>query len=109
MKVTITARHCEISPELREQANAQLENMQKEFDKISRADVIFLEDGPTPQAEITIQSYRHLFNAKGKGASHEQALGVAVEKAERQIRKFKDKLIGRREVREKEKETPTVA
>ena len=107
MKITITARHCEIGQELREQANAQLENMQNEFDKISRADVIFLENGQTPQAEVTIQSYRHLFNAKGQGVSHEQAFGVAIEKAERQIRKFKDKLIGRREIREKE--TPTVA
>ena len=104
MKTTITARHCEISQETRDQIGESLQNLRTIFDRVSRADVVFAMNGPTPIAEITVQFHRQAFNAKGEGVSHEQAFSVAQEKAERQLRKFKDKLIGRRGI----KEQPTV-
>ena len=100
MKTTITARHCEVTQDLRTQVEGQLENLLAIFDRVSRADVVFAENGPTPTAEITVQFHRQSFNSKGEGISHEQAFNIAYEKAERQLRKFKDKMIGRRDAKE---------
>ncbi len=100
MKVTITARHCDISQELRQQTTEDIQGLLTIFDNVSRADVIYAEDGPTPQAEVTVHWNQKGFNAKGEGVSHQQAFSVALERAERQLRKFKDKMIGRRDTKE---------
>jgi len=102
MQVTTTARHCEISQEFRERIVNEAEKLRKIWDRINRADVILSDDAGVQRAEVTLYLNQQVFNAKGQGISHQQAFGIALEKAERQLRKYKGKLVGRRSANVKE-------
>lgn len=96
MQISITARHCEISQSFRDRVNAEAESLRKIWDRINSAEVVLSEDAGVPRAELTIRLNQQEFNAKGQGVSLHQAFGIALEKAERQVRKYKGKLVGRR-------------
>jgi putative sigma-54 modulation protein len=96
MQVFITARHCEISQSFREHITSETEKLTKIFERVNRADVILSEDAGVSHAEITFSVKEQTFNSKGQGISHTLAYDMALEKAERQLRKFKGKLVGRR-------------
>jgi len=101
MRTHITARHTDISQGFRSSITNDLEGLTRIFSRINAADVIIAVDAGTPIAEITVRLNHHVFFAKSEGASLTQAFAVALEKAERQIRKYKGKLVGRRTVEHK--------
>lgn len=105
MHVSITARHCEISQRFRDRITKDTESLKKIWDRINSAEIVLSEDASVQRADVTIRLYQHVFNAKGQGASHQQAFGIALEKAERQLRKYKGKLVGRRNGHAKETAT----
>ena len=100
MQVNITARHCEISATFRGRIIEEAQELHKIFDRIESADVIVANDAGIHKAEVTIRLAQHVMNAKAEGVTIRQAYGAALEKAERQIRKFKGKLVGRRSPKE---------
>jgi putative sigma-54 modulation protein len=102
MHVNITARHCELSQGFRDRITQEAESLRKIWDRINSAEVVLSEDAGVQRADVTIRLSQHVFNAKGQGASHQQAFGIALEKAERQLRKYKGKLVGRRNGHPKE-------
>jgi len=107
MQVLITARHCDISQRFRDRITAEAESLRKIWDRINSAEIVLSEDAGVQRADVTIRLSHHVFNARGQGATHQQAFGVALEKAERQLRKFKGKLVGRRNGQQREISTVT--
>ncbi|OQB35413.1 MAG: Ribosome hibernation promoting factor [Candidatus Latescibacteria bacterium ADurb.Bin168] len=105
MQVFITARHCEISQTFRDRITSEVEKLTKIFERINRVEIIVSEDSGVSQVEINFTVNQQAFNAKGQGASHQLAFDIALEKAERQLRKFKGKLVGRRAIAAKEDQT----
>lgn len=96
MRINITARHIEISPEFRERITADIEGFSRIIDRINTVDVTVSDDSGVPQADIVFRLDQNDFKARGQGNNLPQAFDIAVEKAERQLRKHKGKLIGRR-------------
>lgn len=102
MHVSVTARHCEINQLFRDRMAAEAESLRKIWDRINSAEIVLSEDAGVQRADLTIRLNHHAFNARGQGSTHQQAFTIAVEKAERQLRKYKGKLVGRRHENTKE-------
>jgi putative sigma-54 modulation protein len=105
MRVTITVRHCEIEQPLRERITRETEGLSGIFDRIVNADVVLEEDAGIARAEIVLHFNQQVFNSSGEGATHSQAFDIAYEKMERQLRKYKGKLVGRRSEKPEQKST----
>lgn len=102
MHVSITARHCDVSQGFRDRMTTETESLKKIWDRIDSAEIVLSEDAAVQRADVTVRLSQHVFNARGQGTTHQQAFGIALEKTERQLRKYKGKLVGRRNGRPKE-------
>jgi ribosomal subunit interface protein len=87
MQMTITARHCDISEELRERAATVLTRLADHVPRAVDGAVVF-DNSPTAQAEIRLHSGRgEVFVATGEDKDHRSALDRAEEKVKRQMDK----------------------
>lgn len=96
MRINIIARHTEISPEFRERISSDVERFARIIERINTVDVTVTDSAGGPRADIVFRVNQNDFKATGMGSNLQQAFDIAVEKAERQLRKYKGKLIGRR-------------
>ena len=87
MNTSITARHCEISDELRARAETVLGRLASHLSSPIDATVVF-DNAPQASAEIRINGGRdHLFVATGEDRDHRSALDRAEDKIRRQMDK----------------------
>jgi ribosomal subunit interface protein len=88
MHTTITARHCEITDELRERAAAVVDRVGSIASRAIEATVVFDEDGLSRTAEIRLHVARgEVLVATGEADDHRTALDRAEEKLRRQVEK----------------------
>ncbi|HYT05823.1 MAG TPA: HPF/RaiA family ribosome-associated protein [Gemmatimonadales bacterium] len=88
MRITITARHCEIPDELRGRARTLLERLTKVASRPHDGQVLFGEDHGTPTVEVRLHTARGAVHvASAGGADHRTALDRAVGKVRRQLDK----------------------
>jgi ribosomal subunit interface protein len=86
MRTTISARHCEISEELRERAVSVLQRLTALVDRPVDGTVVFDVAPQTASAEIRIHSSAgELFLASGEDKDHRSALDRAEDKVRRQL------------------------
>jgi len=91
MRTTITARHCEISEDMRQRALAVLARLAPLANRPVDGTVVFDIVAQQATAEIRIHdSSGELFVASGEGKDHRSALDRAEEKVRRQLEKEKD-------------------
>lgn len=94
MKTTFTARHFQSSPELKEFCLSAVEKMDQFFDKIIVCDIVLRpgqsDDNPAI-AELNVKVPKSLLNVSEEAPTYEQAIGMAVDNAVRQLRKYKTK------------------
>lgn len=87
MITSITARHCDISDELRARAETILGRLSSHLTSPIDATVVF-DNAPQASAEIRINGGRdHLFVATGEDRDHRSALDRAEDKIRRQMDK----------------------
>ena len=87
MTTTITARHCEISDELRQRAESVLQRLNGLVNRPVDGTVVF-DMNPQPSVEIRIHSSSgEIFVATGEDKDHRSALDRAEEKVKRQLDK----------------------
>ena len=87
MQMTITARHCDISEELRERAEVVLNRLADHVPRAMDGTVVF-DNAPTAQAEIRLHSGQgNVIIATAEDRDHRSALDRAEEKVKRQIEK----------------------
>jgi|SaaInl4_150m_RNA_FD_contig_71_746166_length_877_multi_6_in_0_out_0_2 putative sigma-54 modulation protein len=96
MQVNITARHTDVSQSFRERITTEVEGLSDIFDRINLVEVTMSDDAGVPKSDIGLRLNHHEFQARGQGTSLQQAFDISLEKMERQLRKYKGKLIGRR-------------
>ena len=97
MNTTITARHCEIVPELRERATALMERVSKLSHRPQRAEVIFDDDHQRKVVELILhlpRSRTHV--ASAEATDFQTALDRAMEKLKHQLDKDGDKPAAKR-------------
>jgi len=85
MRVTIAARHCDVSDDLRERARAQIERLARLARRPDRARVLFAEDAGKPMVELQLHTATHLHVASAPAADHRTALDLALSRMRRQL------------------------
>jgi ribosomal subunit interface protein len=94
MKTTFTARHFDCPTDLKEFALSSVEKLEQFFDKIVVCDVV-LQPGPDDEnpsiAELNVKVPKTLITVSESAPNYEQAVGIAVDNAVRQLKKYKTK------------------
>jgi ribosome-associated translation inhibitor RaiA len=88
MRITITARHCEVPQELRDRARVLLERLRKVASRPHDGQAIFSDDHGTPTVELRLHTGRGTVHVGSAGAAHHRtALDRAAAKVRRQLDK----------------------
>jgi putative sigma-54 modulation protein len=93
MKLTTTARHFEASPELLEYTEKRLRRLKRFFDHILNVQVIMSVEKFRNFAEVNIHVNGHNFTAKEVSDDMRTSVDQAAKSLERQMKKFKGKMI----------------
>ena len=93
MIITTTARHFEASPELNEHIEERIRRLKRYFDQILNVDVIMDVQKFRHIAEVNVHVNGHDFSAKEESEDMYGSIDLAAKSLERQIKRFKEKLI----------------
>lgn len=93
MKLTTTARHFETSPELIEHIEERMRRLKRYFDHILNIDVIMSLEKFRHIAEVNMHVNGHDFTAKEVSEDMFSSIDLAAKSLERQIKKYKGKMI----------------
>jgi ribosomal subunit interface protein len=94
MRFNITARHFKLSDELKEFTQSETYRLKKYYDGIIDTEVILGWEKKMRSAEIKIAVFGTTLTAKEQSEDMKLAVRQAVDKLERQLIKYKDKLRG---------------
>ena len=93
MQISVTCRHMEVTPALREHAISKAEHDFIEFPRIESVHIILDVQKYLHKAEVVIQASNHI-RVEGHEESEDMYYSIdkAVEKASKQLRKLRDKV-----------------
>jgi putative sigma-54 modulation protein len=91
MEVEFTARQVRVSKALRTQAEEGLERIGRLLGKTARASITFSAQRHVQIVELTVQARMQTIAATGKADTPDAALRVAIEHAENQARRHRDR------------------
>ena len=91
MEVEFTARQVKISKALRAQAEEGMERIARILGKTARASVTFGAQRHVQIVELTVQARLQTIAATGKAGTLDAALRQAMEHAENQARRYRDR------------------
>jgi len=94
MRFNITARRFKLTEDLKEFAQTEAFRLKKYYDGIIDTEVILGWEKKTRSAEIKISVFGTVLTAKEESEDMKLAIRQAVDKLERQLIKYKDKLRG---------------
>ncbi|MGD0800237.1 MAG: HPF/RaiA family ribosome-associated protein [Terracidiphilus sp.] len=103
MEVEYTARQVKISKALRAQAEEGMERIARILGKSARASIVFGAQKRLQFAEVTIQARLQTIVGTGKADTLESALRQAIEHAEHQARRHRDRRIESKRLPKEEK------
>ena len=93
MRLSLTGRHVDVPPTLRQLVTRRLERLERHFnDTLVSAAVVLSKERHLLQAELVVHARGdHTFSAVGAGTTWTAAVGGAAEKIAQQAHKLKDK------------------
>ncbi|HEY6110671.1 MAG TPA: HPF/RaiA family ribosome-associated protein [Gemmatimonadales bacterium] len=95
MHITVTARHCDVTPDLRLRARALVERLAKVAPRPHDGQVIFSENHGVAAAELRLHTARGIvFVGRADGIDHRTALDRAAARVRRQLDKSPAKRSG---------------
>ena len=113
MKISTTARHCELDPEIRIFAQQRLERLSRYFRSprdLMEAHVVVVLEKYRHSAEITLKLRRGEVVGREQADDPRAAIELAAERLENQIRRLKEKRLARkRDGRSREIDPPAVS
>jgi putative sigma-54 modulation protein len=94
MEITVTGRHIEITPAIKQYATDKVSKLPRYFDRVLQINVIAdRRDNHTFEAEIIVDAEHHEdFVAKASGPDLYACVDSAVDKLERQLTDHKERL-----------------
>lgn len=92
MQLNITFRHMDSSDFLKEYAKEKVERVNKYLDRAGEAHVVLGLERHLHHADITIQAGRWVLRGREKSEDMYASIDLAMDKIERQLRRYKDKL-----------------
>ncbi len=99
MKISTTARHCELDPEVRVFAHQRLERLLRYFRNprdLMEAHVVVAVEKYRHSAEITLKLRRGEIVGREQADDARAAIELAAERLEHQIRRLKEKRLARK-------------
>ena len=94
MRINITARHFKMTDKIKDYANKEVFRLKKYYDGIIDVDIVLGWEKKDRIAEINISVFHTLLNAQERSEDMLLAIHGAVNKLERQIIKYKERLHG---------------
>lgn len=98
-----TARQLTVSKALRAQAEEGMERIGRILGKSARASITFAAQRHVRIVELTVQARTQKFAAVGKAATLDGALRQAIEHAENQVRRYRDRRLASKRLPKEEK------
>ncbi|MFV1989710.1 MAG: ribosome hibernation-promoting factor, HPF/YfiA family [Acidimicrobiales bacterium] len=100
MQIRVTSRNVNVPDSVREAIDQKIGGLSRFVDGMDYAEVVFREEknpriSVKEYVEITIEGHGHHVRCKAYGQDQNEALDVAVEKLQRQLRKLKTRLHNR--------------
>jgi len=92
MKINITARHFELTQALEDHIRDRLWTLKKYFERLINAHVILSVEKYRQIAEITLRVSGLTLASKGKSENMYTSIDQAVDKLERQVKRYKQRL-----------------
>jgi putative sigma-54 modulation protein len=98
--VIIKAKNCEVPVRLKEDAVSKVTHATRFFDRVREIEMVFSEEhnpriAEPARVEVTARTRRHLIRALGSAGDHRGAIDIAVQRFERQLARYKARLIDR--------------
>ncbi|MGH8934570.1 MAG: ribosome hibernation-promoting factor, HPF/YfiA family [Egibacteraceae bacterium] len=108
MDIIVKAKNCEVPVRLKEDAVSKVAHATRFYDRVQDIEMVFSEDhnpriAEPAHVELTARTKRHLIRALGSAGDHRGAVDVAVERFERQLARYKARLIDRSRKRKRQK------
>ena len=94
MHINMTARRFKLSKELKEYAEAEVYRLKKYYEPIIDVDIILGWEKKDRIAEINIAVYGTTLTAHERSGDMRKSIDRAVDKLERQLKKYKEKIRG---------------
>lgn len=92
MQINLTGHHMEITDSLRNYVNEKMGKLERHFDKVSNTHVILSVEKDTHKAEATVHMSGNDIFAEASENDMYASIDGLVDKLDRQVKKFKEKL-----------------
>jgi len=92
MRVNITARHYKAPGRLKEYAESEVQKLTKYLDGIIECEIILDYEKTIQVVEIAMKVHKQKLFAREKSKDIYKCIDLAVDKIERQLKKYKEKL-----------------
>jgi len=96
MNIIVTGRHLEITPALKKYAEKKIKKFDRYLSNISEAIVTLRIEKYRHKAEVLLKVNGYLIQAEGITGEIYSSIDEVVEKLERQVKKYKEKLVSHR-------------
>lgn len=97
MQITFSGRHVHLSQEQQDWIKGKLSKISQFFDKIRVVDVVVSKEGPNFAVEVIVKPDHHdRIVSRDVGTDIQACVDVILDKLERQITKYKEKVRNRK-------------
>ncbi len=96
MQKTITARHFDLTPEVKTKAEAEMDSLTRYFDNIVSAELVLNTERHMRTAELIVSVYNSTITGSAETDDMYSSISAAVEKVKGQLKKHKGKLKNKR-------------
>ena len=96
MNIEITARHFDLTPELKEHVEKEIAGLTRYFENIISSEVILDVEKYRQSAEIKARVYKDVITAKADSDDMYASIEKAIDKVKGQLKKYKGKLKDKR-------------
>jgi putative sigma-54 modulation protein len=96
MQKIVTARHFDLTDEMREQAESEMDGLTRYFENIISAELVLDLERHIHKAELRVKVFNHNITGTGETDDMYNSISVSVDKVKVQLKKYKGKLKERR-------------
>jgi len=92
----VTARHFDLTAEMKAKAEEEMEGLTRFFDNIVSAELVLDHERHRRVAELKVNVYNQIISGTGETDDLYNSIDVAVDKVKTQLKKYKGKLKNRK-------------
>ncbi len=92
MQKIITARHFDLTPEMRERAESDIDGLSRYFDNIISAELVLDTERHRRKAELRVKVHNNSITGTSETDDMYASINEAVDKVKAQLKKYKGKL-----------------